>query len=113
MLEKGSWELAANNWLGSFLSYRLSIYPNLLVFEDNATHDKKMVTDHPTICRRHNHVHAAYVNAALVIKQFDLRQAENMLLREGVPRKVIARILLVGHPYRNIDPSSWKQQFAR
>jgi hypothetical protein len=71
-----------------------------------------MEPDQP-ICRRRNNVHAAYVNAALVIKLFDLRQAENLLLREGVPREVIARVLLVGQPTRNITPSSWEQQFSR
>jgi len=63
-------------------------------------------------CRRRNHVHAAYVDAALVIAQFDLRRAENLLLREGIPRKLIARVLLVGKPFRNGTPSSWAQQFC-
>jgi len=65
------------------------------------------------VCRRSNHVHAAYVNAASIIKQFDLRRAENLLLREGIPREVIARVLLVGHPTRATVPASWTQQFNR
>ena len=67
----------------------------------------------PPICRRRNHVHAAYVNAALVIAQYNLRQAENLLVREGVPREVIVRVLLVGQRIRMIVPSSWAQQFCR
>lgn len=53
-------------------------------------------------CRRHDHVRAAYVNAALVIKECDKRRAENMLLRENVPRAVIARVLLTGQPVRRV-----------
>lgn len=53
-------------------------------------------------------MHAAYVEAALVIKQFNLRRAENMLLREGVPQAVIARVLLVGEPLRKAT-----RQFGR
>lgn len=64
-------------------------------------------------CRRQNHVHAAYVNAASVIKQFDLRRAENLLLREGVPREVIARVLLTGFPVRATVQSTWAHQFSR
>lgn len=79
---------------------------------ENAPDDEGMKTDQPT-CRRRNHVYAAYVNAALVIRTFDLRQAENLLLREGVPRKVIARVVLAGQPCRNVTPSSWAQQFCR
>jgi hypothetical protein len=71
-----------------------------------------MKANQPT-CRRNNQVHAAYVNAALVIKQFDLRQAENMLIREGVRREVIARVLLIGNPTRSVTPSSWAEQFCR
>ena len=43
-----------------------------------------------------NYVYAAFVNAARVIKQFDRRRAENLLLREGVPQEVIARVVLTG-----------------
>lgn len=63
-------------------------------------------------CRRRNHVHAAYVNAALVIKQFDARQAESLRLWEGVPRAVIERVLLGGQPLRPMTPASWTQQFG-
>ena len=46
-------------------------------------------------CRRHNHVHAAYVNAALtVFEHVDMRHAEDMLQRAGVPTAVISRVLL-------------------
>jgi len=38
-----------------------------------------------------NYLYAAYVNAASIIKQFDRRRAENLLLREGMLREVIAR----------------------
>lgn len=52
-------------------------------------------------CRRHNHVHAAYVNAALtVFEHVDLRHAEDMLQRAGVPAMVIARVLLTDGPHR-------------
>jgi hypothetical protein len=84
----------------------------LLAFEDSDADDVCMSADQPT-CRRNNHVHAAYVNAALVIKQFDLRQAENMLIREGLPREVIARALLFGNPTRRGNPTSWAEQFCR
>ena len=66
-----------------------------------------------SICRRRSHIHAAYINAALVVAQYDLRRAENLLLREGIPREVIARVLLVGQRFRNVTPSSWAQQFCR
>jgi hypothetical protein len=72
-----------------------------------------MTPDELSNCRRTNHVHAAYVNAALVVKQYDLRRAEQLLLREGVPRHVISRVLLVGQPCRHITPSTWAQQFSR
>jgi hypothetical protein len=57
------------------------------------------MTDKPSIyrvnlCRRLNHVHAAYVNVALVIKALlGRRRAEAMLADEGVSSKVIARML--------------------
>lgn len=44
--------------------------------------------------RRRNHVHAAYVNAALVIKELlGPRRAEVMLADEGVSQEVIVRML--------------------
>lgn len=55
--------------------------------------------DKPTIHRldlgrRRNHVHAAYVNAALVIKELlGPRRAETMLANEGVSQEVIVRVL--------------------
>lgn len=58
-------------------------------------------------------MHAAYVNAASVIKQFDLRRAENLLLQEGVPREVIARVSLAGFPVRATAQATWAQQFSR
>jgi hypothetical protein len=52
-------------------------------------------------CRRCNHVHAAYVEAAIRLTTLtSVRQAEDMLIREGVPREVIARVLLLKGPYR-------------
>lgn len=47
------------------------------------------------VCNRRNHVHAAYVSAAIKIKdELGVRRAEEFLIREGVPRSVIARVLL-------------------
>lgn len=44
--------------------------------------------------RRRNHVHAAYVNAALVIKELlGPRRAAAMLANEGVSQEVIFRML--------------------
>lgn len=58
------------------------------------------MSEQPT-CNRRNHVHAAYVSAAITIKnELGLRRAEEFLVREGVPRSVIARVLLTGGPYR-------------
>lgn len=54
-----------------------------------------------------------YVNAALVIKQVEVHQAEELLLREKIPRKVIERVLRMGQPIRTATPSSWAQQFSR
>jgi hypothetical protein len=52
-------------------------------------------------CRRHNHVHAAYVEAAIrLVTLTSARQAEDMLKREGVPKSVIARVLLQKGPHR-------------
>jgi len=46
------------------------------------------------LTRRRNHVHAAYVNAALVIKELlGPRRAEAMLANEGVSQEVIVRML--------------------
>lgn len=52
-------------------------------------------------CRRHNHVHAAYVNAAIrLIHHLGAKRVETMLLREGVSRDVITRVLFVDSPHR-------------
>lgn len=60
-----------------------------------------MVEPKVITCRRSNHVYAAYVEAAIRLSSLTtLRQAENMLIREGVPMKVIARVLLSKGPYR-------------
>lgn len=93
-------------------SNHLERLQDLVALEDNERHDGVMTADQPSICRRRNDVQAAYVNAALVIKQFDLRQAENMLLREGVSHEVIARVLLTGQPLRHVSQSSWAEQFS-
>jgi len=51
--------------------------------------------------RRRNHVHAAYVEAAIrLVTLTSARQAEDMLRREGVPKDVIARVLLQKGPHR-------------
>ena len=60
------------------------------------THGMK---DKPTNCqadlsRRRNHVHAAYVNATLIIKEsIGPRRAETILAGEGGSQEVIARTL--------------------
>ena len=52
-------------------------------------------------CRWHNHVHAAYVNAAIrLVRHVGAHRVEAMLLSEGVPRSVIDRVLLVDSPHR-------------
>jgi len=52
-------------------------------------------------CRRHNHVHAAYVNAAIrLMPCLGAQRVEAMLLCEGVPEDVIARVLLADSPHR-------------
>ncbi len=54
-------------------------------------------------CRRHNHVHAAYVNAAIrLVRHVGAHRVEAMLLSEGVPRSVIERVLLVDSPHRTV-----------
>lgn len=106
-------QLVIKKQLSPTVFYRRSTWLNLVAFESDAAHDELMEANHPTSCRRRNHVHAAYVNAALAIKQFDLRRAENLLVREGVPRKVIGRILLADQPCRRLNPSSWAQQFTK
>lgn len=56
------------------------------------------MTDNPAIyrvdfCRRQNHVHEAYVNAALIIKELlGSQRAEIMLADEGVSQEVIVRM---------------------
>lgn len=60
-----------------------------------------MTSEKTVTCRRHNHAHAAYVEAAIKLSATtSVRQAEDMLIREGVPRNVIARVLLIKGPYR-------------
>jgi len=60
-----------------------------------------MDTEQTITCRRRNHVHAAYVEAAIRLSTLTTpRQAENMLIREGVPKEVIARVLLQKGPHR-------------
>lgn len=60
-----------------------------------------MTSEKVVTCRRRNHVHAAYVEAAIRVSALSsVRRAEDMLIREGVPRKVIARVLLQKGPYR-------------
>jgi hypothetical protein len=49
-------------------------------------------------------MHAAYIDAALIIKQFDFGRAEDMRIRERIPQ-VIGRVLLIGNPTRNVTPS--------
>lgn len=45
-------------------------------------------------CRRRNHVHAAYVNAALTISHLiNVERAEGLLVEQGIARPVIVRIL--------------------
>ena len=52
-------------------------------------------------CRRSNYVQAAYVDAALTIKDlYGLRRAENILRGADVPMAVISRALLIGEPLR-------------
>jgi hypothetical protein len=61
-------------------------------------------------CRRHNYVQAAYVDAALTIKElYGLRRARNLLQDANVPTDVINRTLLIcgsHRPHRldRIDP---------
>jgi hypothetical protein len=46
------------------------------------------------LSRRRNYVHAAYVNAALQVKEFlGADRAAKMLAREGVSKAVIVRML--------------------
>ena len=57
------------------------------------------MAEQPTIyrvnlCRRQNYMHAAYVNAALVIKELlGSRRAGVMLADEGISQDVIVRML--------------------
>jgi hypothetical protein len=51
--------------------------------------------------RRNNYVQAAYVDAALSIRDsHGLRKAEHILSNEGVPGEVIDRILFTSGPQR-------------
>lgn len=46
------------------------------------------------LCRRRNRLQAAYVNAALTIsQQVSVKRAEAILVEQGVPERVIARVL--------------------
>ena len=65
-----------------------------------------MDTNQSIVCRRQDHVRAAYVNAALTIAQFSVRRAENMMLSVGVSREVITRTLLIGQPIRHRKAAS-------
>lgn len=61
----------------------------------------KMTAEKTTGCRRSNHVHAAYVEAAIRLSTLiNARHAEDMLRREGVSMKVIVRVLLQKGPHR-------------
>ncbi|MBQ5946859.1 hypothetical protein [Massilia sp. ST3] len=65
----------------------------------------KPSSDGGPACRRHNHVFAAYVNAALtILKRGAVRRAESMLAQEGVPAAVISRVLFDGGPCRRHRP---------
>jgi hypothetical protein len=55
--------------------------------------------------RRYNYVQAAYVDAALSIRDsHGLRKAEHILSKEGVPGEVIDRILFTSGPQRRKYP---------
>lgn len=55
-------------------------------------------------CRRRNHIQAAHVDAALVLKRIGpVRRAEKLMLREKVPRDVIDRVLAPGDRVRRPD----------
>lgn len=54
------------------------------------------------ICRRRNRLQAAYVNAALTIsKVVSAQRAEAILVEQGVPERVIARVLYLNGLRRN------------
>ncbi len=54
-----------------------------------------------SFCQRQNHVFAAYVDAAITLRErLGLRRAEEFLLREGVPMSVIARVLITNGCHR-------------
>ena len=56
-----------------------------------------------SICRRSNYVHAAYVNAALKLKfQMDVDDVFRLLSKEGVNGAVIARVLFMMGPFREL-----------
>lgn len=61
----------------------------------------KILTDAAPVCRRHDHVFAAYVNAALTVqKHIGTKKAEEFLAREGVPGGVATRVLRGDGPQR-------------
>lgn len=54
------------------------------------------------VCRRRNRLQAAYVDAALTISQVvNVQRAEAMLMEQGVPQRVIARVLHLNGLRRN------------
>lgn len=62
-------------------------------------------------CRRHDHVKAAYVNAAMSLaKTLSLARAERMLLANNVAFSVILRALYSSGPVRAtaVDPDLWE-----
>jgi hypothetical protein len=55
-------------------------------------------------CRRRNHVHAAFVEAALTIREtLGLDRAIAFLVREGVLQATIERVLISRGPRRHRD----------
>ena len=55
--------------------------------------------------RRYNYVQAAYVDAALSIRDsHGLHKAEHILSNEGVPGEVIDRVLFTSGPQRRKNP---------
>lgn len=65
------------------------------------------------MCQRHNHVFAAYVDAAITIQtKLGLKRAEDFLRKEGIPSTVIVRVLFARAPVRRrASLSSTSSQF--
>lgn len=58
-----------------------------------------MLDNIPQEERRRNHVHAAFVNAAINIQELvSTERAVALLLREGLPSEVICRVLRRSRP---------------